>query len=80
MLTDRDRNGVLDVNEFLIGIKGDLSERRKKFVKMAFNLLDTDRSGFVTVEEMMAIYDFSQHPEVKTGKKTVKEAMREFMG
>ena len=29
---------------------------------------------------MMDIYDFSQHPEVKTGKKTIKEAMREFMG
>ena len=68
------------MNEFLIGVRGELNERRKKFVRMAFNLLDTDRSGFITVEEMMDIYDFSQHPEVKTGKKTVKEAMREFMG
>jgi hypothetical protein len=37
-------------------------------------------SGFITLEEMMAVYDFSQHPEVKSGKKTAKEAMREFMG
>jgi hypothetical protein len=29
---------------------------------------------------MMAVYDFSQHPEVKSRKKTAKEAMREFMG
>jgi hypothetical protein len=42
---DRDRNGVLDVNEFLIGIRGELNERRRKMVRMAFNILDKDRSG-----------------------------------
>ncbi|KAJ1383047.1 hypothetical protein B484DRAFT_341959, partial [Ochromonadaceae sp. CCMP2298] len=77
---DRDRNGVIDVNEFIIGIRGDMNQRRKGLVLLAFNVLDTDRSGYITVEEMMDIYDFSHHPEVKSGKKTKKEAMREFMG
>jgi hypothetical protein len=27
----------------------------------------------------MSKYDFNHHPEVKTGKKTIKEAAKEFM-
>jgi hypothetical protein len=34
----------------------------------------------VTAEEVMARYDFTWHPEVRAGKKTLKEAAREFMG
>ena len=77
---DHDRNGVLDFDEFLIGIKGEMNENRKKFVRMAFNILDKDRSGFITIDEMMDVYNFSHHPEVKSGKKTIKEAAKQFMG
>ena len=56
-----------------------MSDRRKALVQQAFNILDTDRSGYITVDEMLEKYDFSFHPEVKTGKKTVQQAMREFM-
>ena len=53
---DRDRNGFIDVTEFLVACKGDLNERRKKCVKMAFDSLDADGSGEVTVDEMMQAY------------------------
>lgn len=56
MCADRDRNGVLDVNEFLIGIRGELSERRKKFVRMAFNTLDKDRSGIIRLLLLLPDY------------------------
>ena len=46
---------------------------------MAFDILDTDRSGEITVEEMSAVYDVSKNPEVSSGKKTAKQAMIEFM-
>jgi hypothetical protein len=48
-------------------------------VRMAFNVLDTDRSGVVTLDEVESRYDASVHPEVKTGKKTKQQALREFM-
>jgi calcyphosin len=77
---DRDKSGYIDIDELLVGIRGDLNSRRQRLVKMAFDILDTDRSGIITIDEMLDRYDFSEHPEVKSGKKTKKEAMREFIG
>jgi hypothetical protein len=32
-----------------VGLRGDLNVRRKKFVRMAFDILDTDKSGKLRV-------------------------------
>ena len=37
------------------------------------------RSGSITIDELMRNYDFNWHPEVRAGKKTVKDAAKEFM-
>lgn len=42
---DRDGNGFIDSTEFLVGLRGDLPPRRKKFIRLAFDILDSDRSG-----------------------------------
>lgn len=49
---DRDRNGSIDITEFLVGLVGDMSPRRKRMVRMAFDILDKDASGVVTVDEV----------------------------
>jgi Ca2+-binding EF-hand superfamily protein len=79
MLFDRDGNGFIDVDEFFIGVKGDLNDRRKNMVRMAFNTMDVDRSGVITMEEMKRCYDVSQNPDVKSGKMTESQALRAFM-
>jgi calcyphosin len=76
---DRDKNGFVDITEFLVAIKGDMNSRRKSVVRLAFNSLDKDGSGEVTVDELCLAYDFSHSPEVSSGKKTVNQAAREFM-
>jgi Ca2+-binding EF-hand superfamily protein len=76
---DRDKNGFIDVTEFLVAIRGELSERRKKLIKMAFDILDADKSGVITVEEIANVYDVSWNPDVRSGKKTTQEALREFL-
>jgi Ca2+-binding EF-hand superfamily protein len=76
---DRDKSGNVDVDEFLIGIKGDLNERRRSFVQMAFDILDVDRSGEISIDEMMSKYDFRSNPDVVAGRKTIKQAAKEFM-
>ena len=76
---DRDKNGFIDVTEFLVAIKGDMNARRKKMVGLAFNSLDKDKSGEITVDELIGIYDFTSDPEVKSGKKTIQQASRDFM-
>jgi Ca2+-binding EF-hand superfamily protein len=77
---DRNRDGTISITEFLVGVRGDLNARRKKCIRMAFDVLDSDGSGEVTVEEIADVYDVSQNPEVISGKRTTKEALIEFMG
>ena len=67
------------MTEFLVAMKGDLNERRKKFVKMAFDVLDTDGSGAITVDEIAAVYDVTCQPDVQSGRKTKQQALQEFM-
>jgi Ca2+-binding EF-hand superfamily protein len=62
-----------------VGMRGDLNERRKRMIRMAFDILDTDRSGVITVDEIAAVYDVSHNPDVQAGRKTKKEALLEFM-
>lgn len=76
---DRDKNGFIDSTEFLVGLRGELTAQRRQFVMMAFNTLDTDRSGVITTDEILSKYDLNWHPEVRAGKKTVKEAAKDFM-
>ena len=78
-LFDRDHDGTIDVSEFLVAVKGPLNERRKKLVKMAFDILDTDGSGEITIDELAEKYDVSAHPGVKAGKITERQALEEFM-
>ena len=80
MYFDRDGNGFIDITEFLVGIRGELNARRKKLIRMAFDILDADGSGYITVEEIAEVYDVSQNPDVTMGKKTEREALLEFMG
>jgi len=76
---DEDGDGQISYDEFLMGVRGKLSERRLNLVKKAFVVLDVDGSGVITVEDIAASYDASQHPEVMAGKKEPKEVFSEFM-
>ena len=55
MALDRDRSGEIEFTEFLVGMRGPLNDRRKGFVKQAFDILDLDRSGNITVEEIQQV-------------------------
>ena len=46
---DRDGNNELSYDEFLRGVRGEMSQNRVKFVRMAFNKLDADKSGIVDI-------------------------------
>ena len=76
---DRDQSGTIDLDELLIGLKGDLNEKRRQLIRMAFNCLDKDGSGEISTEELSEAYDFTHHPEVRAGKMTVAQALKEFM-
>lgn len=75
---DADRSGCISTDEFLVGMRGDVSARRLVFVHQAFDLLDKDGDGAVTLQELASMYDTSKHPDVLSGRLTPDEALKLF--
>ncbi len=60
---DTNKDGKLSFDEFLRAIRGELNERRAKMVLMAYDVLDKDGSGQVTIADIEMAYDVSFHPD-----------------
>ena len=76
---DVDGDGNITYDEFLSGLRDELSERRLAMVRKAFQHLDTDESGKITVSDISGIYDVSMNPEFLEGRKTKDEILAEFL-
>ncbi len=55
--------------------QGSLNKRRKALVHRAFDVLDKDGSGVITVEDMALAYNVSLHPDYSSGKKSKEEIL-----
>ena len=78
-LFDRDGNGEINYDEFLRTIIGKMNERRKNTVTLAFKRFDKDGNGFINIEDLKGRYNASNHPDVKSGKKTEEDVLYEFL-
>jgi len=61
---DTNRDGTLNIDEFLMAIRGELNDFRKALVEKAFRKIDRDSSGFIDIDDIKDIYNASKHPEV----------------
>ena len=62
-----------------MAVRGKLNERRRRLIAMAFQKLDKNGDGTATFDELCDVYDTSSHPEVKSGKITHAQCLKEFM-
>jgi Ca2+-binding EF-hand superfamily protein len=76
---DVDNDGNITYEEFLRGLREELTERRQYMVGKAFALMDKDGSGQITVEDVKHLYDASQHKDFIEGTKTKEEVIEEFL-
>ncbi len=76
---DVNQDGRISYEEFLGGMKEELSERRLNMVKKAFTRLDRDGSGQITISDVDGIYDVSKNPEFLEGRKTREEIFIDFL-
>jgi len=76
---DKKDDGYISFDEFLTTIRGPMNDSRKVFVKMAYELLDTNGDQSVTKSEIGDRYDCSEHPQVISGEKSAGEVITEFM-
>ena len=76
---DTDDSGDISVDEFLTGIRGNLNHRRMKAVTEAYEKLDRDSSGDISLNEIESHYDVTHHPKVMSGEWSRKEALEDFL-
>ena len=76
---DVDGDGNITYEEFIRGLREELSERRQHMVDKAFAVLDKDGSGQVTVSDVKHLYDVSQNKDFIEGTKTKEEVIEDFL-
>jgi Ca2+-binding EF-hand superfamily protein len=59
---DVDGSGSITYDEFTRGMRDDLTDRRLAMTKKAFIMMDRDKSGTITKEDLIGIYDVSRNP------------------
>lgn len=69
----------MSLEEFLRGLRDQLTERRENMVWRAFALMDRDGSGQVDAADVYQLYDVSQHREFIEGTKTKDEILADFL-
>ena len=76
---DSNRDGTLNIDEFLMAIRGELNDKRLAMVKQAFNKIDKDHSGYLEVEDIRSSYRADKHPDVINGKVSEETVIVEFL-
>lgn len=70
---DSNDTGLINCDEFMIGIRGILNTTRMDLVLLVFDKLNTDKSGLVN------FVSISRHADVIIGSKVKNEALLEFL-
>lgn len=61
---DTNRDGTLNIDEFLMAVRGELNDFRTGLVEKAFRKIDKDGSGMIEIDDIKDTYNASKHPEV----------------
>jgi Ca2+-binding EF-hand superfamily protein len=65
--------------EFLRGLRDEMTPRRAKMVERIFNRLDRDGSGIINLGDVVQIYDVSANPDFIERRKTKDQIINEFL-
>ena len=76
---DVDGSGSINYEEFARGMRDELAGRRLAMTKKAFIMMDRDKSGVITKEDLIGIYDVSKNPYFINRQKTKDEILNEFL-
>ena len=76
---DFDRSGFIEFDEFIRAIRGPMNQSRKQVVAAAFKKLDKDGNGWIDINDVRGVYNAKNHPDVKAGKKTEDDILKEFL-
>lgn len=67
---DKSASGLIEYDEFLREIRGDMNDFRRNLVSKAFAVMDKDGNGYLDYNDIQGVYNGKFHPDVIAGKKT----------
>lgn len=76
---DLDGDGNVSYEEFIRGLRDEMSPRRVKMVEKIFARLDRDGSGKIDINDVIGIFDVSMNAEFIEHRKTKEQILTEFL-
>lgn len=76
---DRDGEGSISVNEFMLAFRKPLTGSRLAVVKMAFKKADKTGDGVLTTDDLKKVYNAREHKKYKNGEWTEKQVFEDFL-
>lgn len=76
---DINKDGNISYDEFVSGLRDELTDRRRAMVDKAFASLDRDGSGVITASDIMDIYDVSQNPDFLEDRLSKSQILENFL-
>ena len=75
---DKDERGMINYDDFIRVLRGELNEKRKNLIQNVFKHLDIDNKGYLTIDELLNIYQPKYSYEYSQEKKSEEESMTIF--
>jgi len=75
---DNNGDGSIVIAEFLMGLSGGMTPRRKCAVERVWEIFDRDRDDNVALDQVLNAYRIENHPMVLTGQLSEQEAGDDF--
>ncbi|GMH61726.1 hypothetical protein TL16_g03321 [Triparma laevis f. inornata] len=76
---DIDGHGHLNIEAFILGMRGDLNDRRMSIVLKAYAKTDSEDTGFCNTADLMENFNVSMMPEVRKGTLSEDSAKEVFL-
>lgn len=76
---DSDCSNSISYEELMRSMRQELSSERRDTITRVFDMLDTDSDGVVSLTDIGSSINIKNHPDVKAGKATVTNKLKDFL-
>lgn len=76
---DKDIDGSVNFEEFLICLRGKPNDKRQAIIDKAFRKFDKNGSSYIDIRDLKGVFNATSHPKVKIGELTEDQVFDQFL-